>query len=206
MLPANPVPLSLRFASSGALSVTGSTESTLTPRARAGAIRAVSQAWRLAGSVSWAFDTRGAANLPAGLQVLVEPADQPRHDVDLVLVLEEEMPLVRVDDELGLDAQALQRVPVLVRLADRHFRIAVAAHHEGWRVHVLDEGDRRAALVDLRIVVHRCAEVGDHPGIDVVGTVVAQPVGESRPRDRGLEAVGLSQRPHRHVAAVAPAG
>jgi hypothetical protein len=36
--------------------------------------------------------------LAARLQVLIEPADEPRHDVDLLVVFEQEMTFVRVDD------------------------------------------------------------------------------------------------------------
>src|SRR5205807_8552547 len=55
------------------------------------------------------------------------------------------------------------------------------------------------------IVVHRGAEVRDHPLVDAVLAVVALPVGDAGAGDGGAEAIGLRHRPHRHVAAVAPA-
>src|SRR5207253_2578951 len=55
------------------------------------------------------------------------------------------------------------------------------------------------------IVVHRSAKEGEHPRIEAVRAVVADPVREPRPGDRGREPCGVRDRPHGHVAAVAVA-
>src|SRR5947207_2719220 len=81
------------------------------------------------------------------------------------------------------------------------FSDALACEDQRRRLHLLDEGDRRALRVDLRIVVYRGAEVRDHPAVDVVLAVVALPVADAGAGHRRLEALRLRDRPHRHVAA-----
>jgi len=46
-------------------------------------------------------------------------------------------------------------------------------------------------LIDRGIVIHGCAEEGDHPFVDVIQSVVAQPIRQSCSRDCRREAVGL---------------
>src|SRR6185437_9378423 len=60
--------------------------------------------------------------------------------------------------------------------------------------------------VDGGVIVYGRAEEGDHPLVDGVFTVVAEPVGDSGSGDGGLEAVGLGDGEHGHESAVAPAG
>src|ERR1700678_3359770 len=62
---------------------------------------------------------------------------------------------------------------------------------------------RIALGIDCGIVVHRCTEDRNHPFVDVVESVVTQPVGEPSSRHRGRETIGLGFGPHGHVSAVA---
>jgi len=126
-------------------------------------------------------------------------------DVALVPALLDGVPFVAVDDELGRHAEGLQRVPELVGLRRRHLGVALPLQYQGRRAHRLDEADGRAAGVDPGIVVHRGAKIRDHPLVDAVLTVVALPVDDAGAGHRGAEAPRLGDRPHRHVAAVAPA-
>ena len=71
---------------------------------------------------------------------------------------------------------------------------------------LLNEGDGGAFGVDRRVVINGGAEVGNHPLVDGVFTVVGEPVGDARSGDRGAEAMGLGDGEHGHEAAVAPAG
>src|SRR5260370_14884188 len=52
------------------------------------------------------------------------------------------------------------------------------------------------------IVIYRCAEERDHPFVDVVETVVAQPIGEASARDCGRETLRAGLGPHGHKSAV----
>ncbi len=95
-------------------------------------------------------------------------------------------------------------MPELVRLGRGTLAVAVADKDERRGLDVLDEINRRAFGVDVRVVVNGGAEEGDHPLIDVVLAVVALPIGDAGARDGGAEPSGLSDRPHRHIAAVTP--
>src|SRR5215471_10171899 len=159
------------------------------------------RAWKITAGV---FSDAIVALPPAGLQVLVEPADDTPLDVADVLALRDAVPFVLVDDELRRHAQRPQRVPELVALRRRDLGIPVAVQDERRRLRFLDEGDRRGSGVDLGIFVDGGSEEGDHPAVDAVLPVVALPVDDPRARDGGLEAVGARDRPHRHVSAVAP--
>src|SRR5258708_7074535 len=59
--------------------------------------------------------------------------------------------------------------------------------------------------VDGGMVVDRCPEKRNHPFVDIVYSVVADPVGEPGSGDGCGEAIHLGLRPHGHVAAVAVA-
>src|SRR5581483_204327 len=97
-------------------------------------------------------------------------------------------------------------MPELARLGGGAFAIALPNQHESGGFHVFDESDRRAPGVDVRVVVNRSTEIGNHPLVDVVFPVVALPVGDSGSGDGGAEASGLGDGPHGHVSAVAPTG
>ncbi len=57
----------------------------------------------------------------------------------------------------------------------------------------------------MLVLVCGRSEKRNHPLADAVLASVAQPVGDARAGDGGLEAVGLRHSPHRHEAAVTPA-
>src|SRR5436853_3226155 len=145
-------------------------------------------------------------NSRASAEMGVEPGDGAADAVALVLGADEQVAFVLVDHELGFDAKSFQGVPEFVRLRRGAFPVTVADDHQGGRFHVLDEGDRRAFPVDLGIVVNRLAEKRDHPLVDFVLSIVAEPVGDACPGHGGFEAVSLRDAPHGHEAAIAPAG
>ncbi len=118
----------------------------------------------------------------------------------------EAVAFVRVDDELGFDAEVAEGVPELEALRGGALAVAVADDDEGGGGDVFDVGDGAGLGVDGGVVVDGGAEEGNHPLIDGVLTVVAEPVGEAGAGDGGLEAMGLGDGEHGHEAAVAPAG
>ena len=115
------------------------------------------------------------------------------------------VPLVRIDHEAGRYVHGLQRMPIFDRLRRRHLDVALPGVNEGGSPRVLDRADRRNGPVRVRVLVHRFAEVRDHPLVDAVDSVIADPVGQAATRDDRLETVGLGVGPHRHEAAVAVA-
>src|SRR6185436_3241852 len=139
-------------------------------------------------------------------EVLVEPGHGAADEVLAVVGLPDRVPFAGIDHELRRDSQGLQGVPELVGLRDRTLDVPLSHQDERRGLDLLDERDRRAAGVDFRVVVHRGAEVRDHPLIDAVLPIIALPVRDPGSGDRGAEAAGLGHRPHRHVAAIAPAG
>ena len=139
-------------------------------------------------------------------QVGIEPGQGALDYVAAVLGTGEHVAFVFVDYELRFDAQRFQGVPEFVGLRGGAFAVALADEDQRRRLYFLDEIDRRAFGIDRGIVVNRCAEERDHPLVDAILAVVALPVGDAGAGHGGLEAVGLRDGPHGHVAAVAPAG
>src|SRR5438034_11376198 len=116
------------------------------------------------------------------------------------------MAFAGVDDELGRDLKRSQRVPEFEGLRRRAFGVVFTNNHQRWRLHVLDEVNRRTFLVNSGIVVNRCTEERDHPLIDQVLAVVTLPISNASTDDGSTETVGLRDSPHRHVTAVTPPG
>ena len=153
------------------------------------------ECWRTANSLCWRWT-----------EVLVKPGERAAQDVHPICLLPEGMAFARIDDEFGGHAFGFQRVPEFEGLRGGTFAVAFADNHESWSFHLLDVGDGRTFFVDLRVVIDGGSEVGDHPFVNGVFTVVAEPVGDASACNGGSEAGGLSDGPHGHVAAVAPAG
>src|ERR1700679_2043558 len=97
-------------------------------------------------------------------------------------------------------------MPELARLRLWHLAIPFANQNQCWSFRVLDEGHGCAPCIDRGIVIHRGAEIRNHPLVDVVLTVIAQPVREARAGNRRSETMSLGYGPHRHISAVTPAG
>src|SRR6476661_2344890 len=116
------------------------------------------------------------------------------------------MAFMLVNNQLGFCADGFERVPELIRLRSRTLAVAVAHKHQSRRLRVLDEGDGRTLRIDLGIVIDGSAEEWDHPSVNLVLAVVALEIRQPRAGDGGSKAVGLRDRPHRHVTAIAPAG
>src|SRR5439155_23793984 len=110
-----------------------------------------------------------------------------------------------INDQLCRHTERLQRVPELVRLRCRAFRVALADDDEGGGLYVLDEVNGRTFLVNGRIIVNGCAEELDHPLIDQVLTIVTLPIRNAGTGDSSVETFGLRDGPHGHEPAVAPA-
>src|SRR5258708_3130167 len=112
-------------------------------------------------------------------QVLVEPGDRSIHSVDLILWLDEEMALARIDYDLGRHAERSQSVPEFVRLRGRAFRVALTDDDQGRCLHIFDEVNGGTLLVNGGIVVDRRTEEGNHPLINQVLAVIALPIGNA---------------------------
>src|SRR4029453_6097 len=67
------------------------------------------------------------------------------------------------------------------------------------------EANRRAFLINLWIVVNRCAEERDHPLPDQVLAIVTSPIRKAGPCDSCAETICLRDCPHGHESAVTPA-
>src|ERR1700740_797787 len=135
----------------------------------------------------------------------VKPGDDTADAVALVLGIREVVAFVFVDDELGFHAESLQGMPEFVGLRRRAFAVAVADDHQRGRLYVFDKGDGGALDVNLGIVVDGLAEKGNHPLVDFVLAVIAEPVGDTGAGHGRFEAVGFCHTPHGHEATVAPA-
>ena len=116
------------------------------------------------------------------------------------------MAFVFEDHQLCFNTKRFQGVPEFVGLRRGTFAVAVANDDQGGSLHVLDKIDRRAFRVDLGIIVDRLAKERNHPLVDFIFAVVAEPIGDAGAGHGGFEAVGLRDSPHGHEAAVAPAG
>ena len=144
----------------------------------------------------WMIPYFGASALAfAGGHVVVEPLQHAFEPVANVLRIVEPVPFAGINHEFRLHSQRLQRVPELVRLRRRALRIAIAHHHQRRRFHVLDERDRRAFRVHRRIVIHRRAEIRNHPLIDPILAVIALPIRDARARERRAETIASASRP-----------
>src|ERR1035438_5730365 len=152
-------------------------------------------------------EPRPAVQRRTGLtQVLVEPGDHAQQHVLLVGRCVEGVAFVRIDHHLGLHAERLEGAPELVRLRGWAFAVAITHYDQGGSLHLLDEVDGGHFAVYRGVVVDRSAEIGNHPGVDGVLTVVALPVGDAGASHSGLKASGLGHGKHGHEAAIAPAG
>src|ERR1700683_3389058 len=94
-------------------------------------------------------------------------------------------------------------MPPLDRLFHRNLAIAFAYQNQRRGLDRFDQAHRIALGVNRWVVIHRSAEERNHPFIDVVEAVVAQPVGEPGARNRSGETIALRLGPHGHVTAVA---
>src|SRR5437660_1514626 len=115
------------------------------------------------------------------------------------------MAFMLVNNQLCFCADGFERMPELIRLRSRALTVAVADQDQSWRLRLLDEGDRRTLRINLGIVIDSSAEEWDHPLIDLVFSIVALEICQPCAGDRGGKAVGLRDRPHRHITAIAPA-
>ena len=109
---------------------------------------------------------------------------------------------VGIDDQLYGHVESFEGVPPLDRLFHGDFAVAVTDEDERWSFHGFYEVHGIAFGVDRGIVVDGCAEERNHPLVDVVEAVVAEPVGETSARHCRRETLRLCFGPHGHVAAV----
>src|SRR5205823_6888450 len=84
--------------------------------------------------------------------------------------------------------------------------IALADDDQSGSLDLFDVLNRRTLLIDGGIVVDRRTEEWNHPLVDQVLAIVTLPISDASTRYRAFEAVTLRHRPHRHVAAITPAG
>ena len=135
-----------------------------------------------------------------------KPLGGPLQNVARVGWIDKSVPFIGVNNELRRYPEIAQRMPVFERLWCGTFAIPISNDDQRRRVVLLDKVDRRTPRVDSRIIVDRRAEVRNHPLVDGVFAVVAEPVRDSGAGDCGLEAICLCGREHGHKSAIAPAG
>src|SRR5579863_3862825 len=109
-------------------------------------------------------------------QIVVEPCSQTINYVAPVFGLKEFVPLAGIDDQLRFHAERLECPPEFTGLGHGAFAIVLADQHQCGRLHILYKSDGSAPRIDRGIVVHRGAEIGGHPFVNIVLTVVALPV------------------------------
>src|SRR5580704_12404543 len=117
--------------------------------------------------------------------------------------MDEHVALIRIDHQLGRHVKCGKCMPPFDGLLHRNFTVAVSYKNQGWSLDRVDEVHRITFSVDCMIVVYGRADERNHPLVNVVETIVAEPVGETCACDCRGEALRLSFSPHRHVAAVA---
>src|SRR5437016_2492824 len=123
-----------------------------------------------------------------------------------MLFLVKAVRLTRVDNQLGLDAVALEAAVKLLALAWGIDRVGVSLENQGRRFDILEVHERRTIQEsgELLWLIRDAVE----PLIvrrALLGAVFGDEIGQSRAGDGSFEARGLRNRPFRHVAAVRPA-
>ena len=108
---------------------------------------------------------------------LVEPGQGAQDIVAAVCRLDEDVAFVGIDDELGGNVKSFEGMPPLDGLLHRNFAIAITDKDERRSFDGLDEANRIAFGVDGRIVVDGSAEERNHPLIEIVHAVIAEPIG-----------------------------
>src|ERR1700758_4504795 len=117
----------------------------------------------------------------------------------------EPVPFIRIDGIGGRYPERPERVLELLGLRCRTLDVFGTDTGKDRRLDVADKVYRRGTGVYLRIVIHRGAEIRDHPLVDAVFAVIGQPVTDAGEGDPSLETVRLGHRPHGHEAAIAAA-
>src|SRR5664279_2096750 len=129
------------------------------------------------------FDSPGAAFVIAASRllrhVLFEPVESPLHDIAPVLRRSEAVSLIGIYHQLGRDVLGLERMPELKRLRRGTLPVAIANHDQRRRLDLADEIDRGTFVIGDGIFVNRRTEIGHHPLVDGILSVVALPVGDA---------------------------
>ena len=102
-------------------------------------------------------------------------------------------------DRLAEEAHGTEE---LFGLRDRAAQVHLAAAEKQRSLHVLHVTDRGSSPQLVEVGVWRRAELEGAPQHDVVLRILADEVGDGAHRDRGREAVGLTDHPVGHVAAI----
>ena len=136
---------------------------------------------------------------------LVKPVQAANEIVAKVGGLHEHVSFVRINNQLRRNFHRPEGVVPLDRLLHRNFPVAVTNEDQGRCLDRLDEVHGIALGIHGGIVINRRSKKGNHPLVNLVYTVVADPVGEAGSGDSGGEAMRLRLRPHRHVPAIAVA-
>jgi CBS domain containing-hemolysin-like protein len=76
--------------------------------------------------------------------MLVVPGEDAVQAVEEVLLLVKAVRLARVNDELGLDAVALQAAVEFLALAERIDQVGISLENQGRRFHILEMDEGRA--------------------------------------------------------------
>ena len=111
-----------------------------------------------------------------------------------------------VNDELGWHTQRLQSVPEFIGLRGGTLGITLAGDNQGRGLYLFNVTNRWTFLVHPGIIINGWTEERNHPLVDQVLAIITLPVGNAGTCYCCLKTIRLRNCPHRHVAAVAPAG
>src|SRR5438874_6347750 len=78
--------------------------------------------------------------------------------------------------------------------------------NQGWRLHVLCVLQRRAVPIQIHLLKNVAAEIGRVAVSAITRAIVGNEIRNTAQRDCGLEAIGVTDNPVSHIAAVAAAG
>src|SRR5579864_407459 len=132
----------------------------------------------------------------------IEPFQRPLEVVLPIGWFYEYVSLIGIHDELYRNVHGFQGVPPFDGLLDWHFAVAVADQDQRRRFDVPHEVHGITLGIHRRIVVDRSAKEGNHPLVDLIYAIVAEPVRKPGTGHRCRKTMRLRLRPHGHVAAV----
>src|ERR1700733_13904448 len=135
----------------------------------------------------------------------VEPGTRAPEQVQLVIALDEPVSLTWVDHEFVLGPVPAERTVEVDRLADRHVGVVLAVHDQHRGTDLRRKRDRAHLVVRVRAAALPAAAAAERgfQGCPFAGRDEHPPVADPGDHDRGLEPVGLPDRPGGHEPAMA---
>src|SRR5690348_11647452 len=143
------------------------------------------------------------------VEIFAEPVELPVEAFHQVLGLAGARQIViftRKENEFRRNAIVLKRAEPLLALLDGNAIIVVGMKNESRRFDVARILERRSVPVLFEVVEEKTLEVIFVAVRAVARPVVADEIGDGTQRDGGLEAIGVTDDPVGHVAAIAASG